>query len=101
MEEKMTKGIIPSQANTPIESNEGKKNKKTKYVVSFLECRKESMKKKVRIVGIYDTRDMAKEAARNDMIKEMRLGEGSCYVEHWHVSWSDVDDWWFINEVAA
>ena len=72
-----------------------------KYVVSYLEYGDEGKKNHVGIVGIYDSEDEAERELWNDMICTLADAGVGCFFDYRHISFSNIDFWWYINEIAA
>ncbi len=101
--------VDSTHANASVESNVVGKEKKTKFVVTCVECRSHENveSKRVYIVGIYDSIIRANDAMKEDMFDTMCDNCYGCYIEGVEDSnamrliWEDLEYLYDVKEVAA
>ncbi len=99
-----------TQTSASLEFNENGKGEvkpcsspKKKYVVSWVEHGKDGDEgeKNHGIVGIYDNEEEAENELWNDMFITMGDGGYGCYFDYRHISYTNAESWWYINEIVA
>ena len=79
---------------------------KKKFVVSWVEHRKDGDvgdegNNRHGIVGIYDDEEEAEQELWDDMVITIQEAGLGCYFDYRHISYTNVEFWWYINEIAA
>lgn len=109
MNKNTTNEVSSTHANASIEANVVGKEKKTKFVVTCVECSRNGDEKKIEVivVGIYDSIIRANDAMKEDMFDTMVENCFGCYIEGVEDSnamrliWGDLEYWYDVKEVAA